>query len=1205
MPPIQNGWSLSLPAMAHPRMSVARAAPIGGASGDAGVEYRRAVAAYAVAHALAGEALSGFGFALRSAQVVAVAVETDEHADDVRVTFADGHKAQVQAKRTLRFGAVLRSAVAQWSEAAKSGLDQVRDRLVLVTGTASGRVRVLARALERCKTDEPGAFTAEEEKALRALDQMLPNLTAQQRQLVNRCAVITVLDVEEEQSPGATHARLLLGRVLGGGDVTVCAWRDLVAHCGRVGRLRGGFGVEGWVRLLQEERYRIAGYETPAADAARQAEALDRYRDLLRLRGTMVDLRPLGADTAPIPLAELDAVAECVPAGADRRDAEPLPWSLLRRRRVLLTGLPGGGKSVAIAAAAAVLVDAAGAPLPLVVSLRDVDVRNRSCGFADRVLDTAVKDVPAIDRPLVRAALEQGLQSGATALLLDSLDETHARRGTIVSEVEDLCGRVSADVPVLLATRDVAYAQAATLGWDDLRLVEPEKPKRSVRAVLAAVAAARQVPDTDAWVERRVEWVAAILGRDRVLGETVLMPVLLALLAAERSNGALPVTRAEILHGIVEAVVRRREARRDPGLRLSTLNEHDSANATLAAFAVEAGVLGDSGGQARMATVQEAVASTLVRDWGLPTGAAASGASAIVHFWDEIGVFVIRGADETVAPRMELFLDIGDAVQASTQPPHVIAAWVDARIHDRRHEPLILAAALSNVACERLLTAACDSGEHELLIAAGTAVRQHARVSGEGLGRLVAALTKDAANPDKQGWTSYVTMLGLTGEHSAAQEPGEVLMHYPLDYQVIAKAAVALRSSPEAMDETVLLDALRTHRLPRLPDRQLATASAHPGAAADALYDEVIEAASRRLLGHVEEATGLVVGMLQKVSVGLHKRLLGALRDAGLLDAARDVLAQQSRAFARAATWLKDYDADGPMRFLDHLAQMSRAELNAAQASRLDELAVLCQTLGSDALGAWPRRHEYASWLEFVDVVRALGGFNPARIAAEAAVMRRRVAQFGLDAFAALDIVSQRRRLERWHAIDAPEVAARTLTKALFMGGVTAGVAAAALSAAPPNIAIPLLEAALPQLESSRVHQRFAAHALARLKRDEPLREWVASDNPELRHVAAARLPNTVDGELNPLLCQLTQDTDHYVADAAVRNVGRARTKAAAEHLKSIAYAQRGKWLCRHCGSPHADTTDNCKEFHFVLPDPAGTARDILSELTDCPARPL
>jgi hypothetical protein len=1160
------------------------------------VEYRRAIAAYVVAHALAGEPLPGFGFALGLAKVAAVAVETDEYADDVRVKFFDGYMGQVQAKRTLRFGAVLKSAVAQWGDAAEAGLDPIRDRLILVTGVASGPVRVLKRALERCKTDEPGAFTREEMEVLGTLDGMLPGLTAQQRKRVRQCAVITIVDVEEEDSPGAAHARLLLGRVVGGGNAAVRAWRDLVSGCGRVGRLRGGFGIEGWVRLLQGEGHQVAGFGTPAEGAARQAEALDRYRDLLRTRGTMVDLRPLGVEVAPIPLADLDATAECVPEGADRRDAEPLPWSLLRRCRVLLTGLPGGGKSVALAAAAAVLVDAAGAPLPLMVSLRDVDAHDRSRGFVDRVLDTAVKDLRATDRPLVRAELERGLQSGSTALLLDSLDETHARRGEIVSEIEGMCAGVSADVPVLLATRDVAYAQAATLGWDDLRLVKPEKPERAVRAVLRAVAASRGMSDSETWVERRLAWVKVILDRDHAVAETVLMPVLLALLAAERSNGALPVTHAEILHGVVAAAVRRREARRDPGLQLASLNEHDSANATLAAFAVEARVLGDAGGHAPMAAVEKAVASFLAQDWGLPTGAATSSARAIVHFWDEIGVFVIHGGDERVAPRMEVFLDIGDAVQASTQSPQTVASWVDARIRERRHEPLILAAALSEDACARLLTTACNSGEHELLIAAGAAVRQHACVSASDRERLVTALAKDAANPDKQGWTSYVTMLGCLGEHHEAQDPAEVLKHYPPEYKIIAKVEMALRSSFEPVHEQDLLEVFRIQLPEPLPDRQSSAASAHAEDIANALYGDVVEAAARRMLGRVEEATSLVIGMLRESSINMHPRLLGALRDAGLASAANNVLAEQSQGFAWASM-LRDYDPDAHLPFLDHLVQFSPTELDAAQASRLDELAALCQTLELRAFGAWPRIKEFASWLEFVDVIRALGGFDPARIAAEAAVMQRRVAQFGRRAFSAMDIASPYRRLERWHTIDAVEDAARAVAQALFMGPLTAAIAAEALSAAPPEIAIPLLEDAIPQLESRHRHQRVAALALAELKDGEPLRKWATSDNPTLRRVAAQLLPNTVGDTLNPLLRQLMHDTDHEVADAAVRNIARARTRAAAEELEHIAGGQ-DKWTCQQCGSSHVAKEDSCTKFHVVLPNPAETARDMLTALT-------
>src|SRR4051794_15338118 len=111
---------------------VARPGPIGGASADAGVEYGRAVAAYAVAHALAGEPLPSFGFDLGAAKVASVAVETDEHVDDVLVRFADGRQAQVQAKLSVARinGKAMTSAAAQWARAARAGVDPERERLL-------------------------------------------------------------------------------------------------------------------------------------------------------------------------------------------------------------------------------------------------------------------------------------------------------------------------------------------------------------------------------------------------------------------------------------------------------------------------------------------------------------------------------------------------------------------------------------------------------------------------------------------------------------------------------------------------------------------------------------------------------------------------------------------------------------------------------------------------------------------------------------------------------------------------------------------------------------------------------------------------------------------------------------------------------------------------------------------------------------------
>src|SRR5207245_1288263 len=101
-----------------------------------------------------------------------------------------------------------------------------------------------------------------------------------------------------------------------------------------------------------------------------------------------------------------------------------------------------------------------------------------------------------------------------------------------------------------------------------------------------------------------------------------------------------------------------------------------------------------------------------------------------------------QGADETVRARNELFLDIGDAIDAAAQPSDGIAAWVYARITARRHEPVILAAALNRDAAESLVHAA-ERGDHDLVMAAAAAARQHAPLSEEARDRLAGALAAD------------------------------------------------------------------------------------------------------------------------------------------------------------------------------------------------------------------------------------------------------------------------------------------------------------------------------------------------------------------------------------------------------------------------------------------------------------------------------
>lgn len=434
---------------------------IGGASGDAGVEYRRAVAAYAVAHGLANVPLQGFGVAPPSAQVAAVSLETDDPVDDIRIDFRSEAVSYVQAKRTLRKGKALTSAVAQWARAAKRGLEPGRDHLVIVTGSLSGPLKVLQRVLRRLKTDRPASLTGKEQAELDHLRALLTSLGDEARAKVLRCASIHVIEVEETDEAGAREAALLLTKFVEPAHLT-SAWQALVRSAGVTARLRGGFDMRGWLDQLRDEGIAIRTEGgTLATTLESERRAVERYIAAAQRKAATIDLRPLGARLRPIPIEDVDAGVEV--HDADRRGTSPLLWSFLRRGHAILTGLPGAGKSTALVRLAAVIprIDDW---LPIRASLREVDALDHTRPFRERLLEVAVRNVVPADRPYLLSDLSNRLESGAAVLLLDGLDETYRRRATVVAEVDQFLAACSTDLFVLLSTRDVAYGQAATLG---------------------------------------------------------------------------------------------------------------------------------------------------------------------------------------------------------------------------------------------------------------------------------------------------------------------------------------------------------------------------------------------------------------------------------------------------------------------------------------------------------------------------------------------------------------------------------------------------------------------------------------------------------------------------------------------------------------------------------------------------------------------
>ena len=265
---------------------------------------------------------------------------------------------------------------------------------------------------------------------------------------------------------------------------------------------------------------------------------------------------------------------------------------------MVLTGLPGGGKSIAVARVASEWARREGWSLPILVSLRQVAEKERLRGkpLRDEILNMAAQLVDPTDRALVREALEDAVNTGQAALFLDGLDEAADRSLNLISDIVNLLEEIHADTDVLLTTRDVAYSDARILGFRDLRLCRPRDADRTVKVVLQVIASHNRVADADQWVEERVEWVRQLMREDSQLGETPLVPVLLASLAANHQAEELPRTRSRILERVVRDVAGQREVKRK--IRIpSDLQGHEE-EVVLGAFRKIATALEGAGGTA-------------------------------------------------------------------------------------------------------------------------------------------------------------------------------------------------------------------------------------------------------------------------------------------------------------------------------------------------------------------------------------------------------------------------------------------------------------------------------------------------------------------------------------------------------------------------------------------------------------------------------
>lgn len=1182
-----------------------------GASGDAGVEYRRGVAGYAVSCGLAGVSLAGIEIPPSDARVKSVSLETDDPVDDIRIDFESGWRAFVQAKRALNAGKPLKESVEQWVHAARAGLDPTRDRLVIVAGTLSGPMKDLQRVLNRERTDHPGARTGAESRVLSNVRGLLGTLSEAERALVLRCAVIWELWVEEPEEPGSQQAIQYLRSVVVDGehDGARRAWAALVRTSGRVARLRGGYELAGWLDEMRGDGIEVRSTgPTPAAALEAQRLVRERYFQRMTREGMQLELRGLGAELPKIELQDADAGIKVGLNPDEQWEEYELIWTFLRRGRAVLTGLPGGGKSTALKKLAAQLASAASLPFPVFASLSEINSADSNLSFRDRLIAVAVRECRSADRASLIREIENRLdRDEGIALILDSLDETYGERAKVVSEIAELVADLPEGVCILLATRDVAYGQAATLGWPSMRLLPPSTAERTVTAVLEA-SARKTVDEKDraAWVAERETWVRSALGHDELLHETPLIPVLLALLAVRRSPQSLPNQRATILKAVVEDIVADREIHRGNGTTLGPLKGTALRTASMQAFTAEATVILNSRGRVDRQSAVEAIAVALAEPWGLPAGQAETAGVEAVRLFDETGIFVISGADETVAPRIALFAEIGDALRIAASPEQV-TEWVEKRIEGRQFEPLVLACTLSTTVTravgEALEASPSDNGLANVLV---QAFRDGAELDDATVRMVCECLIAHVCEGTPEAWLSWKDLLRLPIPAELRGSAVAAASHSP-EHELVARASLVLclDSADSYRDHSQLLaDLLDLRTLPQqsLPDGGMPY-DIGPWFTDDTLI-RTREQAAEALLGHVPGAAGLVLAVAgaDDTPDGLRTSLLRLLDEKGFTDEAQAIRISMAQAIERTVFgWLSGYDNTVYAHFLSLLAQCHpHAELSAAQAARLDALADFVTTLGMND-GAVNRLHKQPDDVleQVIELTVALYGFDSAVLAAQAQLVLERMNRWNsTDPYFALFDNATARSESDWSAVSDPASAVIVLLRLFALGFRQARFAAIALWRAPvAELAAPLLRSFLPKLVPMPRNHEFMAATLASLASGPEPQCWVRSDEPALRKVAALLIAPLTEGVLCDQIRELLNDPDGHVQEAAIKNVNAARPPDLDAILADVVSRPAPGWTCSNCRTVNnASESRSCSKDGCSVrgPNPAMLARKYL-----------
>lgn len=264
-----------------------------GQAGEVGSVFRCGVATHLAVHGLRSRPVSGLDLP-EGVDPVRLDFETADPTDDIRVTFSDGRRAYISAKRRVTKGRPLEETVTGWiAQARLLGPD---DLLVIAGEDLAGPAKNLDGVLRRYRAGLR-METQDEITAFNALADLLPESV--HNLVLDRARVLHLPDVT-----GAATSRDLLAALMdlvvadAQGQRAVGTLADLFHR--QAGEALGS-GIEDWVTALNSAGLTVITDQGGPAGmrvAARLA-AVGNYCDRLKADAGRIDLSLLAEDLPP------------------------------------------------------------------------------------------------------------------------------------------------------------------------------------------------------------------------------------------------------------------------------------------------------------------------------------------------------------------------------------------------------------------------------------------------------------------------------------------------------------------------------------------------------------------------------------------------------------------------------------------------------------------------------------------------------------------------------------------------------------------------------------------------------------------------------------------------------------------------------------------------------------------------------------------